>query len=131
MTKKILLIIVALIVLIIAYLAVRSEKSSQVAEGPQEITVETRMSSDSAGYGAVQLIDHENNEYYCNLIDAESCDYKYEGPVAMKLVALPAEGFVFDGWISGCDSISTWNINNDTCEINVYQSKRTTEVRFR
>lgn len=130
MTKKILLTLAVLIVLIIAYWAIKSDKLGQVAGVPSKVAVETKRSFDSTGYGAVQLIDHDNQEYYCNLVDAESCDYGYKDAVAVKLVAIPAEGSAFGGWLGSCDYVSTTNADYDTCELTVYESKRTAEVRF-
>ena len=130
MTKKILLILAVLIVVAIGYLAVKDGNFSQSVLVSQNITVEAKRSFDSTGFGAVQLVDNMGKEYYCNLIDAEKCDYGYNDAVAMKLVALPAQGSVFDGWLNGCDGIATTNLDNDTCEVNVYKSKRTAEVRF-
>lgn len=130
MTKKILLTGAIVVILIIAYWAVKNDKFGQGIGMSQKITVEAKRSFDSTGYGAVQLIDHNNQEYYCNLVDAGSCDYGYKNAVAMKLVAIPAEGSVFGGWLGSCDNISTTNTDNDTCKLNVYESKRTAEVRF-
>lgn len=130
MTKKILLILAVLIVAAVGYLAVKDGNFSQSVVMSQKIIVEAKRSFDSTGFGAVQLVDSAGKEYYCNLIDADKCDYGYGEAVAMKLVALPAKDSSFDGWLNGCDSIATTNLDNDTCEVNVYKSKRTTEVRF-
>jgi len=130
MTKKIIWALVVLILLIIAYLAVQSGKLGQSVGVLQKITVEVKRSFDSTGFGAVQSVDNNGREYYCNLIDAEKCDYGYQSEVAMKLVALPASDSVFDGWLSGCDYIETTNLDNDTCGVNVYKSKRAAEIRF-
>lgn len=130
MTKKILLILAVLIIAAIGYLAVKDGNFSQSVLMSQKIIVEAKRSFDSTGFGAVQLVDNAGKEYYCNLIDAERCDYGYNDAVAMKLVAVPAEGSDFGGWLNGCDGIATTNLDNDTCEVNVYKSKRTAEVRF-
>ena len=130
MTKKILLALAVLIVLIIAYLAVQSGKLGQSVGVLQKITVEVKRSFDSTGFGAVQSVDSAGKEYYCNLISAEKCDYGFNAEVAMKMVALPADDSLFEGWLSGCDSIETTNLDNDTCGVNVYKSKRSAEVRF-
>lgn len=130
MTKKILLILAVLIVVAIGYLAIKDGNFSQSVLMSQKIIVEAKRSFDSTGFGAVQLVDSAGKEYYCNLINAEKCDYGYNDAVAMKLVAIPAKDSAFGGWLNGCDSIATTNLNNDTCEVNVYKSKRTAEVRF-
>ena len=130
MTKKVLLALAVLIVLIIAYGAIQSGKLGQSVGMLQKITVEVKRSFDSTGFGAVQLVDNNGKEYYCNLIDAEKCDYGYQSEVAMKMVALPADDSIFEGWLNGCDSIETTNLDNDTCGVNVYKSKRVAEVRF-
>ena len=119
-----------MVILVVAYLAMKSDKFGQTTGRSSNVAVETGISPDSTGYGAVQLIDHNDKEYYCDLVSADKCEYGYKDKVAMKLVAIPAEDSVFDGWVSGCDIVSTTNMDNDTCEINVYESKRTTEVRF-
>lgn len=130
MTKKILLALVVLIIAVIGYLAIKEGNFNKSVLMSQNITVEAKKSFDSTGFGAVQLVDHTGKEYYCNLINAEKCNYGYNDTVAMKLVAIPAQGSVFGGWLSGCDGITTTNLNNDTCEVNVYESNRAVEVRF-
>lgn len=119
------------VILVVAYGFIKSGSLNRVNEDSQKIVIEVKNSLDSTGFGAVQLVDHNGKEYYCNLIDTNKCDYSFKTETAMKLVSIPAEGSNFDGWLSGCDHITATNLENDTCEINVYKNKRMIEVRFK
>lgn len=92
----------------------------------QKATAEVVMSSDSSGFGVIQLDGDE--QYSCYLFEGSSCVYAINDN--MKLVAVPAEASVFESWISGCDNISDTNTPGDTCEINAHDLKKMIEVKF-
>lgn len=156
MTKKIISIVAIIAVLAIGYFAIKNgnikpanTQTDGSAIGPSEeelanlplpepmtddavelteaITVEVKLSSNSTGVGFISFEGDKKNSCYLTKV-TDKCDYAITE--AMKLVAVPVEGFVFRGWFGGCDNITTTNLKNDTCEIGAHSSKKVIEVGF-
>lgn len=156
MTKKIISIVAIIAVLTIGYVAIKNSNikpadtqtdgsatspseeelsnlplpepmTDDAVELTEEITVEIKLSSSSTGVGFISFEGDKKNSCYLTKA-TDKCDYSIKE--AMKLVAVPVEGFVFRGWFGGCDNVATTNLKNDTCEINAHSSKKVIEVRF-
>ncbi|RJQ30883.1 hypothetical protein C4572_03350 [Candidatus Parcubacteria bacterium] len=93
-----------------------------------KVTLTTKRSSDSTGFGSVILQKSESPA--CLLVDDNGCSSPVDVDSIIKIIASPIEASIFDGWINGCDSITTTTEEGDTCEIQVRDSDKITEIKF-